>query len=238
MFAFVVCFICGCVTVTEQEAGKKIDRIKLADARISLGLGYLYAGNWLKARENLELALNYAPNYYRSLNSIAYYYQQVGETDLADRNYKKALRQSPKNGDVLNNFGVFLCKLGKYEHADELFNRAIKQPHYYQVSDSYENAALCSLKSDNKNKAANYFRRSLDYDPNRYVALFQLSKLDIEAENYDIARIRLLKIHKKFGYQASSLELLIETEEKAGNKQLAKKYASILDTEFPDFNKY
>lgn len=228
------CLITSCVTVVERDTANKVDPINVADARISLGLSYLFRGNWLKAKENLEIALSYAPNYYRSLNSIAYYYQQVGETDLATKNYKNALRQSPNSGDVLNNYGVFLCELGKFEKADELFNRAIKQTDYYRIADSYENAALCSLNSGDTRKAIFYFKRCLDYDPYRLMPLFQLAKLDFETGNIEQARDRLLKIHKRFGYQQESLDLLVKVERRAGNKSLADKYEKHLQADYPD----
>ncbi|UGA55366.1 type IV pilus biogenesis/stability protein PilW [Vibrio sp. VB16] len=234
---FLACIVTGCVTVTEQDMGGRNSDIDAADARIELGLGYLADGNRLKARENLELAVKYAPNYYRTLNSIAYYYQLVGENTLAEQTYIKALRESPKNSEVLNNYGAFLCRLGQYEKADEFFTRAIKQPSNYQVVDSLENAAICSLKSGNRAKAEHYFTRSLDYDPHRYFSLLQLSKLKSENGDYNDARVRLIKFHDRFGYQLSSLHLLIELENKAGNKELAGEYAKILKVKYPSSTK-
>lgn len=96
-----VVLLSACVSSTDLEN----NNIQAADARISLGLNYLFRENWLKAKENLEIAIKYAPNYYRSLNSIAYYYQLVGEKELAEKQYKKALQLAPTNGDVLNNYG-------------------------------------------------------------------------------------------------------------------------------------
>ncbi|WCE30298.1 type IV pilus biogenesis/stability protein PilW [Vibrio sp. SCSIO 43137] len=219
----------ACVSSPELESND----IRAADARISLGLNYLFRENWLKARENLEIALKYAPNYYRSLNSIAYYYQLVGENELAEKHYKKALRQSPSNGDVLNNYGVFLCKLGNYKQADELFNRAIKQPDYYQVAKSYQNAAFCSLKSDDKEQAAYYFKRSLDYQPHQILVMYKLARLEFEMGQLAEAKDRLIKIHSKFGYQKQSLMLLIEIAGQLNRSAMAEKYSAILERLYP-----
>lgn len=179
---FLGCIVAGCVTVTEQEMSRQFDHINAADARIALGLGYLDAGNRLKAKENLELAIKYAPNYYRSLNSIAYYYQLVGEVKLAEDAYKKAIRESPENSELLNNFGVFLCRLGHYREADTYFNRAIKQPLNYLIADSFENAAICSLKSGDKEQAKHYLERSLDYEPARQTTKRQRLMLSLQAD--------------------------------------------------------
>lgn len=89
---FLVSLLVGCVTVTEQSANNQFDKIKAAEARISLGLSYLESKDMIRARENLETAVSYAPDYYRSLIAMAHFYQEVGETDQAEQAYKKALR--------------------------------------------------------------------------------------------------------------------------------------------------
>ncbi len=235
---FYATLLIGCGTVTGRETVSEFDSIAAADARITLGLRYLEIGDRLKARENLELAIKYAPDYYRSLRSIAYYYQQVGEAALAGQAYKKAIKESPENSELLNNYGVFLCQLGNYRQADNYFNRAIEQPENYQIVDSYENAAICSLKSGDQIKAEYYFERSLDYDPYRYFSLFQLAKLRLNKGEYSDIRRRLVKFHNTFGYQPGSLSLLITIEEKADNKAVAEHYAILLESQFPDFIKH
>jgi type IV pilus assembly protein PilF len=236
--AFLVSLVTACVTVTEDSATGSFDNIKAAEARIELGLGYLDAGNMQKARENLEVAVRYAPDYYRALNSIAYYYQQVDENLLAEKAYKKALGESPRNGNVLNNYGVFLCRLGQYQKADQYFNRAIEQPFYYQISDSYENAGVCALKGGNTDKAAFYFQRSLDHEPGRLLSSLQLSGLEVAKGEYKQARARLLKIHKEYGYRANSLDLAIQLEKKADNIDLAHRYVQQLKALYPDSKQY
>ncbi|OCH14889.1 MULTISPECIES: type IV pilus biogenesis/stability protein PilW [unclassified Aliivibrio] len=228
----------GCVTVNESDEMTDAEIIRAAEARVTLGLSYLNAGNMIKARENLELAVRYAPDYYRSQTSLAYYYQQVDENELAEKAYKRALRSSSKNGNVLNNYGVFLCKNGRYEEAQQKFTQAIDQPYYYLVSASYENAAMCALGSGDKVTAKTYFERSLAHDPNRVRSTLQLAKLNIDEGNYSEPRIALFKFTKKYGYKPVSLSLLIELEKKAGNAHLVKKYADLLGKKYPDSREY
>lgn len=231
---FLACLLSGCVTVSEQAANSQYDKQKAAEARIVLGLGYLEAGDMMKAKENLERAVQHAPDYYRALNSIAFYYQQVGETEQAEEVYKRALRKSPKNGDVLNNYGAFLCKRGDFEQADKYFNRAIEQPYYYLVSASYENAGMCAEKSGDTAKARYYFARSLDHEPNRYLSLLKLAKLEVEQGELNKARRRLVNFHQKRGYLPQSLALLIDLENQAGNTGQADSYRQALNKHYPD----
>ncbi|MBD1573610.1 type IV pilus biogenesis/stability protein PilW [Vibrio sp. S17_S38] len=237
-FISVVSFLAGCVTVTDNPNMAAFDSIKASEGRISLGLGYLKDNHMVKARENLEMAVKYAPTYYRALNSVAYYYQRVGEDELAKQAYEKALKSSPKNGDVLNNYGAFLCRQGEYKKADEYFNLAIEQPYYYLVAASYENAGLCALKSGDKEQASHYFSRALAHDPDRAKSAIHLAELEIQEGELSDARLRLFKFNKRYGYLPVSLELLIQLEKQAANPELVSKYGNILKTKYPNSIQY
>ncbi|ENM3738440.1 type IV pilus biogenesis/stability protein PilW [Vibrio cholerae] len=223
--------LAGCVTVTETAGNTaQSDPTEMAEARIALGLGYLENGSMIKARENLEKALQHAPDYYRSQLSMAHYYEAVGENDSARKMYRTALSKHPKNGNVLNNFGTFLCKQGEYDTADQYFRRAVEQPYYYLISASYENAGLCALKAGKTDNAREYFKRAIDHDPNRLLSILQLTKMEIEAGNYTPARLRLMDLNQRYGYQKASLTLLIELEKRAGNSALEQKYQTLLNS--------
>ncbi|EIF8946876.1 type IV pilus biogenesis/stability protein PilW [Vibrio cholerae] len=223
--------LAGCVTVTETAGNAtQSDPTEMAEARIALGLGYLENGSMIKARENLEKALQHAPDYYRSQLSIAHYYEAVGENDSARKMYRTALSEHPKNGNVLNNFGTFLCKQGEYDTADQYFRRAVEQPYYYLISASYENAGLCALKAGKTDNAREYFKRAIDHDPNRLLSILQLTRMEIEAGDYTPARLRLMDLNQRYGYQKSSLKLLIELEKRAGNSALEQKYQTLLNS--------
>lgn len=223
--------LAGCVTVTETAGNAtQSDPTEMAEARIALGLGYLENGSMIKARENLEKALQHASDYYRSQLSMAHYYEAVGENDSARKMYRTALSEHPKNGNVLNNFGTFLCKQGEYDTADQYFRRAVEQPYYYLISASYENAGLCALKAGKTDNAREYFKRAIDHDPNRLLSILQLTKMEIEAGDYTPARLRLMDLNQRYGYQKASLKLLIELEKRAGNSALEQKYQTLLNS--------
>ena len=239
MYPLLCSLMIGCVTV-DQAGNKKagVDKVEAAEARISLGLTYLENGQWQRARDNLEIALTYAPKYYRAQNAMAYYYQQVDEPEQAEAIYKQALRDSPKNGDVQNNYGAFLCAQERYDEAIAAFEKAIAQPYYYLTSASYENAALCSLKQGSEPEAREFFDKALAYDPYRPMSMLQLSQLDIKEDNLKDARVRLFKFNKRFGYKADSLWLLIQLEHQAGRQSLVDKYAGILRQQYPNSKQY
>ena len=220
----------GCVTVKEDGSPVvKADPVAMAESRIALGLGYLDGGNMIRAHDNLQQALNHAPQYYRAQLSMAHYYETVGEDIKAEQMYKRSLRQHTKNGNVLNNYGTFLCKRGDFEKADQMFNRAIEQPYYYLIPASYENAAFCALKSQDKDKARYYFTRAIDHDPHRPKSILQLAKIEIDSGDYTEARIRLMRFNQMYGVKKPSLQLMIQVERAAGNEALQKKYQKQLE---------
>ena len=220
----------GCVTVKEDGSPVvKADPVAMAESRIALGLGYLDGGNMIRAHDNLQQALNHAPQYYRAQLSMAHYYETVGEDIKAEQMYKRSLRQHTKNGNVLNNYGTFLCKRGAFEKADQMFNRAIEQPYYYLIPACYENAAFCALKSQDKDKARYYFTRAIDHDPHRPKSILQLAKIEIDSGDYTEARIRLMRFNQMYGVKKPSLQLMIQLERAAGNEALEKKYQKQLE---------
>ena len=87
--------------------------------RLQLGLEYLQQGDMDAARQNLEKALDAAPQDYRTQLGMALYAQRNGENTEAEQRYRQALKLAPGNGTVLNNYGAFLCGLGQYVPAQQ-----------------------------------------------------------------------------------------------------------------------
>ncbi|MBV7299073.1 type IV pilus biogenesis/stability protein PilW [Enterovibrio paralichthyis] len=230
--------LAGCVTVTEKQNNAKFDSIDAAESRISLGLAYLKAGQWERSRQNLEQAVQFAPTYYRSLISFAYYLQEVGEYDQAEQQYKTALRHSPKNGDVRNNYGVFLCRQERYDEAQQAFAKAIEQPYYYKLSGSFENAAICALKAGDRDNAKLWFAKAIDHEPNRPLSSVKLAQMEVDDNQLNEARMRLFHFHKRYGYKPTTLLTLIELENKAERPKEAERYASVLANKFPQSKEY
>lgn len=205
----------GCITVTESPLHDiKSDPIDMAESRIALGLGYLEQGDRVRARLNLQRAMQHAPHYYRSQLSMAHYFETVGEDPSARQLYQTALREHPLNGNVLNNYGTFLCKQGEYRQAEQLFLRAIEQPYYYLIAASYENAGLCALKSGETETAQHYLQRALDHDPNRSRSLLQLAKIEMDNQEFASAQMRLTQFKQRYGEQKAGMELQIELEKR------------------------
>ncbi|NAW87639.1 type IV pilus biogenesis/stability protein PilW [Photobacterium halotolerans] len=232
------CLLVGCVTVDPTAKERSVDPIAVADARITLGLSYLEQGQRQRAQQNLQKALDVAPDHPRAQLAMAHYYQQVGENRSAEALYVRALQYSPKNGDVLNNYGVFLCNEARFDEADNAFMRAVLQPDYFQASATYENAALCSIKHGDATQAADYFRKALDHEPYRPLSMLQLARLELTGGDYRQAETRLDAFSLRYGETADSLVLKIQSSRQSGRLDRVEKYAELLRQQFPDSQQY
>ncbi|WP_194435067.1 type IV pilus biogenesis/stability protein PilW [Vibrio fluminensis] len=214
---------CASEPITKQTDSMPSHQQK-ADARIELAKGYLKQRNLSRAKENLDKAIQHAPNYYRTLLTQADYFKQVNELTKTERTYKTALYYHRDNSYVLNDYAVFLCSQQQYQRANEFFIRATEQPTYPHIGSSYANAGYCALKGGEDKLAIDHFRRSLSYQPDNLRTLFHLVELEIAHNDFEPARARLINAKQQLGEQAQILQSLVRLEIKAGNIAAAQNY--------------
>ncbi|KUI99253.1 type IV pilus biogenesis/stability protein PilW [Vibrio sp. MEBiC08052] len=178
---------------------------QIADARITLSIAYLQHHEPQKALFNLIQAAEIAPHYIRLQLAQAYYYEKVGEIDKAKQQYIRTLNEHPNHPDVYNNYGTFLCKQGNIKQAQHYFAQVYSKTNYPQIAASYENAALCSLKSGNTLQANKFFLIALNHDPKRFQSQFYLIQIAIKARRFTVARTRLATFIQDFGTTEQSL---------------------------------
>ncbi|MGL4733799.1 MAG: type IV pilus biogenesis/stability protein PilW [Enterovibrio sp.] len=231
-----LCFsLAGCMRTTIVD-GKTANQQDVAQARINLGLAYLEQGEWPRARQNLEAAVAAAPKYTQARMAFAYYLQQVGENEQALKQYRTALSAEPKNPELLHNYATFLCHTGHFAKAQKAFLDAIAQPRYYNVSSSYESAALCALKANDRPLARKWFVKAIAHEPNRYISTLYLINMDIDDKKTVQAQQRLMMLQKQYGDQPSSLLAWIRLNRDQPAK--IKQHARLLAEKFPQSKEY
>ncbi len=229
----------GCVTETtiigknsvKQE--NSIDNAAAAKTRIQLGMGYLNNGQMAPAKYNFEQGIELDPDSAEPYLALAYYYQAVGDKSSAQRTYEKLLSSHGNNPDVLNNYGAFLCRNLNYSEADKMFMRAIAQPHYLKMDDSYENAGICALKSGKKEKAQEYYKLALGYNPHKVRLLLDLAEMALDANKPADAELWLSSYRKKANDTPQSLWLSIRTAQAQGRIADTHLFGQALVTQFP-----
>lgn len=207
---------------------KKVDNVNAAKTRIALGLQYLKVGQMSNAKFNLEKAKEFAPNLSNVHTAFAYYYQQVGENQLAETAYKKALKLDGDDADALNNYGTFLCKMKRFDEAEKTLLKAIHVPSYLQVAQSYENAALCALENQQYEKAQQYFVQSLDHSALRANTLVNVAGLNYAMGEYKKAQQYAQRLENIGVVSPRVLLLRALIELKLGRMSQSKKYGTTL----------
>lgn len=229
----------GCVTERTYTgtdipvAERSIDKVAAARERMQLGLTYLRLGNGEQAKYNLDKAIEFAPQISEVHVAMAYYYQTVGDLTRTEDAYGDAIKASDASGDAKNNFGVFLCQQKKYARAETMLLEAIETPKYTRVASSYENLGVCSRNSGDPEKARQYFKMALKYDPRRGNTLIGLTELAMEDADYADARNILSRYHQVANETAESLALGIKIEQEIGDIDAMKRFGITLIAKFP-----
>ncbi|MFO1435572.1 MAG: type IV pilus biogenesis/stability protein PilW [Gammaproteobacteria bacterium] len=208
---------------------------KLAEINTQLGVEYMKEGNFETALKKLKKAIDIDSNYARAYDVLGLLYTQLGQANDAESNFKRALELAPKDSSILNNYGQFLCSQGKANEGQELFAKAVKNPLYTTPEFAFMNAATCAAEVQHDTKAAKEFlRQALEKNPKMPPALFRMSKVNYEAQDYMSAKAYYERFTQVAEQNAESLWLGIQIEQKLGDQQSADNYAMMLRGKFPD----
>ncbi len=209
------------------------DPVAAAKNRISLGLTYLQNGNFSQAKFNLDKALQFAPRLADAHFSMAYYYQQVDEKELADDAYQKALAFAPKNPDIANSYGAFLCAKGDYKEAKKYFLKAVNSTNYISTAETYENLALCSQSQGQIDDALTYLQSAINHQPSRGKSLLLLVELQMQQQQWKDAQQNLRRYEKVARVTPDTLWKSIEIENALNNGEVAQGYGDMLVRMYP-----
>ncbi|MGB1298083.1 MAG: type IV pilus biogenesis/stability protein PilW [Psychrobium sp.] len=230
----------GCVT-QEFVAGsdelvqeRTVNKKEAAMARLKLALEYLKNGNTAQAKLNLERAEKLDDSLDGIYSSYAYFYQTVGEEELADKAYQQALDDFPNNFNTRNNYGAFLCDNRRYEEAEAQFVKAIESPLNTQTANSYENAGLCALRDEKWQRAKSHLSAVLRYESIRARSILGLAKADLELGLFDEAAQQLRNYRRIYSQTSESLWLAIQVEQKRGSVDIAKQLGRMLLQKYPN----
>jgi type IV pilus assembly protein PilF len=151
-----------------------------ASYNIQLGLAYLNRGERSRAKQKFIKALDLEPNFPEAYLAMAYFFEKTGDIKEAEKFYQKALNLQPKNGATLNNYGAFLCRRGQHRRAEYFFLKAVRDMHYVNTAMTYQNAGMCAASVADYSKAAKYYLRSVQQDPEQKQALYELLRLTMK----------------------------------------------------------
>ena len=205
-----------------------------AKAKTQLGVEYLREGNYELSKAKLQKALELEPDYAPAHDAIAFLYQTVGETKLAEKHYRKSLRINPDNATARNNYGQFLCFQDRHKEATSQFMKAADNPFYSTPAVPLTNAGLCAARIPDIELASDFYRQALQKNPQFAPALLQMATVRFQQGNYLGARGYLERLQEVASHSPESLWLAVRTEYALSDHDAWGKYAIILKNDFPD----
>jgi tetratricopeptide (TPR) repeat protein len=163
--------------VPAQEACTKAVDLGNAGAEGHMCLGLLEdgTGQYEKAAEQFQQAMQLEPANERAYTSLAGAYQHLNQPDKAEETYKRAIAVRPQYWRGYSFLGTFYIAQAEYEKAAAMFRRATElDPESYLAFNNLGAALLYAGKDD---EAAQAFEKSLALRPNRdaynYIAVAQ-----------------------------------------------------------------
>jgi len=153
--------------VPAQEACTKAVDLGNAGAEGHMCLGLLEdgTGQYEKAAEQFQQAMQLEPANERAYTSLAGAYQHLNQPDKAEETYKRAIAVRPQYWRGYSFLGSFYIAQAEYEKAAAMFRRATElDPESYLAFNNLGAALLYAGKDD---EAAQAFEKSLVLRPNR-----------------------------------------------------------------------
>lgn len=113
---------------------------------------------------------------------LGWAYSFQGRLEEAIEECKKAIELDPSLGNPYNDIGAYLIELGRPEEAVEWLDRALSAERYESYCYPHFNLGRAFEMTGYKNKASEYYRKSLEADPAFVPALLALQKLSIKGK--------------------------------------------------------
>jgi len=211
------------------------DRVKTL---VDLGTGYMRNGDYARAKENLNRAINIDSNSALAHNMLAIVFQLEQEYELAEEHFRKALRSNPNSTRVRNNYGAFLFERERYREAIEQLNRAKEDRYYEKRPTVFENLGISYLRVGEKEKAEKAFDRAVALNPDQPRALLELANIRFEDQQYVPARQLYRRYQQVAGQNAKSLWLCIRLSRVFENDDEEASCALALRNMYPASREY
>lgn len=233
---YVVFLLSGCAsTQSPVNDNKEIADINtLVNNSMSLAL----RGATPQAESMIQQALKIDSEHVNANNIAGLIYAYSNQPRLATQYFQKALSLAPNDASTLNNYGNFLCESGDAQQAEQVFLRAATNPKNANPEIAYTNAGLCSVRTLDSEKAANFFVTALDFREDNPIAYFHLAQINLDKNLATPALERLRSYDRYAEHTPQSLKLGIEIARLLENSKIENDYLILLHANFPTSEEY
>ncbi|WP_241523065.1 type IV pilus biogenesis/stability protein PilW [Herminiimonas fonticola] len=246
---FSIILLAGCVTSTTSSTKQdgdamavpgadKSDNQRRARIRLRLASEYYQQGQMNVALDEVKLALQTDSEFSDAYSMAGLIYMDLGETRLAEENLTHAMRLAPNDPDLSNNYGWFLCQNGRAPQSIAYFEAAIRNKAYQSPAKALNNAGTCSLILKDPAAAERYFNQAFRYDPSSPTTNTNLSRINYERGDFELARFYITRVTKADVLTAEVLWLAVKIERKMGDRAAEASFVTQLRRRYPNSNEF
>lgn len=243
LIVLTACLLTACVTQTTGGFAGQASRDQILQDYIQLAAGYYEADNMVRAKRNVDNALEVDPRSAEAYNVRALIHQREGEVERARETFERALELDPGNSRARNNFAAFLFNQGEFEAAYEQLEIVSQDTEYESRPMAFQNLGLAALRIERTEAAEEAFERALMLESNMYRSALELARIKFDQGRFDEARehYNQFEVSRRFlevSPTARSLWLGIRLERRFDNSQQVRRYGEVLREQFPDSDEY
>jgi type IV pilus assembly protein PilF len=190
-------------------------------------------GNFDAAEQQARKAAKASPESGDAWSLLALLAERRGRTAEAGDLHRRAAELAPKDGGTLNNYGTWLCGNGHAAESLVWFDRALAAPGYRTPALALANAGACAEKAGQVERAERDLRKAISLDPDNGVALGAMARVAFRTGRFMDARAFSQRHLATGRFDAASLQLASQIEQKLGDTAASARYVRRLRDEFP-----
>lgn len=227
VFVSALFFISSCVTARAVETKDKTENQKKADAHYRLGIDSMYKGKHFKAKRELSIAVEYAPDIPLYQNHLGLLHYKLGEYEKAEKLFIKSHELDNSYSDPLNNLAVLYIHQKKYDEAWSLLEKVEKDSIYPNPQFVHSNKGIILKEKGKLDEAEKKFKRALKLKPkyceahNELGKLYEMKNLKEKAAHHYSKSVKFCPSFVEPLYRGAVRYLALKQEEK-GRKFLKK----------------
>jgi type IV pilus assembly protein PilF len=229
--------VTGCVTegVTSHQPA---DRTKQLQTLVDLGVGYLQNGEYARAKEHLNKALELDSRSALAHNTLALVFQAEQEFVAAEEHFRAAIKNDPKFTRSHNNYGAFLFDRKRYDEAIQHLKIASEDRYYAGRAAVFENLGVCYARQGDAKDAEDSFVRSVALNPSQARALIELSEIRFGQQRFVESRELYQRFLALSQHSSRSLLLCVRLARVFDNSNDAASCAIALRNIFPSSEEF
>ncbi|WP_148864882.1 type IV pilus biogenesis/stability protein PilW [Marinobacter fonticola] len=232
--------LAGCVTTSNSPFAREADQQKAVKNYVRLGTAYVSQGNYERARDHLQRALELDEDSAGALAAMGLIYQQEGEGELAEQSFRKAVDSDPDYTRGRLFYGAFLYGQGQYEDAREQFSRASQDTDFNDRGSIFYNLGRTQDQLGEYEAAVKSYRRAADLTRGNANYLLALSTALIRQGEYDEAQryyerlAGMIQRDPKLSHSPESLLTGLKLAHFYGDRHREASLALLLRNQYPE----